>query len=134
MLTIPFIIGVIAAANQGSNKKRRAKALFALSQMTEDQRTVLMDIFIAYKAENVDQANKVCKQASASTINFLIDFFKYSNRPIEYSSGTVGKFIFIDFENKLRKLGYSEVVSKIIPSVVIDNYNEVLEKMNDSIV
>lgn len=129
LLAIPFTMGAIAASNQGSDKKRRAKALFSLSQMTEEQRAVLMNIFISYKNGGVNQANKVCQQASISTVNFLIDFFNYDNRPIKYSSGAIGQFTFVNFKNKLKKLGYSEDVSKIIPGVIIDNYNEVLEKM-----
>lgn len=126
---IPFVIGVITAATQGSDKKRRARAIYALSQMTVEQRTVLIKIYATYKAKDPNQANKIVKEASATLINFLIDYFDYNNRPIEYFSGTFGKFLFIDFENKLKKLGYSEAVSKIIPGVVMDNYNEVLEKM-----
>ena len=132
LLAIPFTMGAIAASNQGSDKKRRTKALFSISQMKKEQRELLIDIFMSYKNGNVGQTNKICEQASITTVNFLMSFFDYNNRPIEYSSGTLGKSIFVNFENKLKKLGYSETVSKIIPGIVIDNYNEVLEKMSYS--
>lgn len=126
-----FFLGAIKASILGSDKRRRAKALVALSQMTEEQIIALEEIFIAYKANAIEKANRVSEHVSSETINYLIDFFDYNHRPDEYSSGTVGKYFWIIFEDKLKKLGYSEIVSKIITGVVMDNYNEVLEKMVD---
>lgn len=129
LLFLLFIIGFVTAAIVGSDRKRRTRAIYSLSQMTAEQRTVLKDVYIMYKTKDVDKANKVCKQVSITTINFFIDFFDYNNRPIEYKSGTFGKTNYIVFEKKLRDLGYSETVSKIIPGVVMDNYNEVFDRM-----
>ena len=97
--------------------------------LNQEQRTALKDIYRAYKVKDIEQANRISERVSSEIINYLVDFFDYNNRPIEYSSGIAGKFIWDDFESRLRKLGYSEAVSKIIPGVIMDNYNEVLEKM-----
>lgn len=126
---LAFILGAIKASVIGSDKRRRARAIVVLSQMTREQRIALKDLLDAYKKNDIDKANRLSKQMSAKTINFLVNFFKYDNRPLEYSSGEKGRFIWMKFQSKLRKLGYSEAVSKIIPGVVMDNYDEVLMKM-----
>lgn len=128
---IVFILGYVKASNVGSDKKRRARAIVSLSQMTEEQITALKDIFIAYKTNDIKKANRISENTSSEIRSFLIGFFDINNRPIEYSSGSAGKITWIAFENELKKLGYSGIVSKIIPGVVMDNYNEVLEKMAD---
>jgi hypothetical protein len=128
---LAFILGVVGASIFGSDKRRRAKAMISLSQMTAEQRIALRDIYVAYKANDVERANKVSNQASLDTMNFLINFFDYSKRPMEYSSGNVGQILWLSQIKKLRDLGYSEAVSKILPIVIMDNYNEVLEKMSD---
>ena len=126
---IGFVIGFVQSSTLGSDKKRRARALISLSQMTEDQRTVLKDIFLAYKANDIETANRISEETPSEVISFLINFFDYNNRPIEYSSGKAGKLIWMGFEERLIKMGYSEAVSKIIPVVIMDNYNDMLEKM-----
>ncbi|MDO8487556.1 MAG: hypothetical protein Q7S45_04630 [Candidatus Curtissbacteria bacterium] len=129
---LSFILGVVLAPILGSGKKRRARALVLLSQMTEEQITALKDIFIAYKANDIEKANRVSGEASPEIISSLVDFFDYNNRPVGYSSGKAGRHVWVSFESKLNKLGYSEVVSKIIPVVVMDNYNEVLQQLADN--
>lgn len=126
---LAFILGIVKASILGSDKKRRARALVSLSQMTKEQITALKDIFIAYKANDIEKANRVSEEASLEIISYLVDFFDYNNRPVEYSSGKAGELIRKTFEDKYKKLGYSDTVSKIIPGVIADNYNEVLEKM-----
>lgn len=120
---------MVLAANTGSNKKRRSKALLALSQMTKYQLETLRDIYVAYKSNDIEKANKVAEEATSDTTEFLINFFSYKDRPIDYSSGEVGKMLDINFMIKLKELGYSTTVSQIIPFVVLDNYNVILDKM-----
>lgn len=129
LFVLVFVLGVVKASTVGSDKRRRAMALVFLSQMKEEQRAALKDIYVAYKAQIVERTNEIAEQVSTETLDFLVGFFSYKNRPIEYSSGDAGKFLWLNFQDKLRKLGYAEVVSKIIPGVVMDNYNEVLDKM-----
>ena len=128
LFLLTFILGAIKASSVGSDKKRYARALFFLSQMTKDQITTLKDIYSAYSAGDIKGANRISEQASPGTINFLVNFFDYDNRPIEYSSGKIGRVTWLTFIKQLRKLGCSESVSRIIPVVVMDNYNDVLEK------
>lgn len=129
---VVFLLGMIGAATGGSDKKRRARALVSLSQMTEEQRVVLKNIYFAYKAGNIEKTNEMSQQIPTETLDFLLGFFGYDNRPAEYSSGNAGKLVWLNFENKLKNQGYSGVVSKIIPGIIMDNYNEVLDKMVDN--
>lgn len=125
---LAFILGAIKASNTGSDKRRQARALISLSQMTEEQRTTLKDIYSAYNSGDIKGANRISEQVSPETLNFLINFFDYDNRPIAYSSGKVGRVTWLTYIKELKKLGCSEAVSRIIPIVVMDNYNDVLEK------
>ena len=125
---LAFILGAVKASNTGSDKRRRARAIILLSQMTAEQRTALKDIYSAYNSGNIKGANRISKQVSPETLNFLVNFFDYDNRPIEYSSGKVGRVTWLTFIKQLKKLGCSESVSRIIPVVVMDNYNDVLDK------
>lgn len=100
---LAFILGAVKASKAGSDKIRRARALISLSQMTEEQRIALKDIFIAYKAKDIEKVNEVSEKVSPEIINFLIDFFDYDNRPVEYSSGKTGRMIWEGFKDKLKK-------------------------------
>jgi hypothetical protein len=124
-----FVLGGLMASKQGSDKQRRARAVVALSQMTEEQRNCLLDIFSAYKENDTQAANKAADKASPKDVEFLANFFNFNNRPSEYKSGTLGMANWVVFRDKLMGLGYSKEVSKILPVVILDNYNEVLEKM-----
>src|SRR3989344_1526277 len=91
LLCIPFAIGVIKAATQGSDKKRRAHAIIALSQMSEEERTVLIGIYSAYKNKDITKANNVVNSARPDVISSLVKFHGFDNRPLEFSSGKAGK-------------------------------------------
>lgn len=100
-----------------------------LSQMSAEQIQVLKGLYMAYVAEDVEQANKLCAEASPATVNSLVDSFSYDNRPAEYSAGPLGRLNITKFENRLKEIGYSESACRILPLVVIDNYCDVLEEM-----
>lgn len=130
---ITFIIGAVLASKNGSDKVRRANALISLSKMTEDQRNILIQVYKAYKNGNTASANFALDQASQDNLNFLINYFDINNRPSIYSSGFSGNKMWLEFVDRLKKAGYSEKVAKVLPVVILDNYNEVLDKMSSSI-
>lgn len=99
--------------------------------MDEHQRKALIDIYQAYRKNNIVRANDITNNLPSHITDFLISNFDYRNRPKEFSSGALGANTWIAFSNELKSMGYSDTVSLIIPLVVLDNYNEVLDKIID---
>lgn len=126
---LAFIVGAVIAMYRGSDKKRRANAIVTLSQMDKESRDTLIKIYQAYKINSVEETDKIVKNTSIDILNSLENLFSYQMRPADYDSGIMGIRLWRSFENKLKKLGYTEVVSKIITGVTMDNYNEILDKI-----
>jgi hypothetical protein len=130
LFIILFISGFLKAATSGSDNKRRARARFILSQLTKDQFEALRQIYKAYKEKSPGKANMIVEGYPQEVIRHLQERFAFENRAPEYNSGSMGKSFYMDFENRLRRSGYSDSVSEIIPGVIMDNYSDVLDSMN----
>jgi hypothetical protein len=123
-----FFIGFLLAAITGSDSKRIEKAEANLSKIDEDIRKTLFSIYLGYFDKNVDRVNTMVNKAHPDHLKYLIYFFSFENRPPEYSSGKTGQITWKSFENELHKSGYNSNAAKILTGVIMENYNEVLDK------
>ena len=128
-----FITGIEAAANLGSAKKRRAYAMIAISQLSQTEQKLLMNIFRAHKQKDIKTVNEVANTADHETITSLLKTFSLENRPPQFSSGKFGDTLFsTTTEKSYIEAGYSTVASKLITSIMVHDLDSALKDMTES--
>lgn len=125
-----FIIGMIMAATQGSNKKRRGFALVTISQLSSEERDTLTNIYVAFRNKNIEKINKIVESLDKESLQILLDICSPQNRPPEFSSGKFGDNLsWTAMETEYQKLGYSQNASKILAGIILHNYDDILNKI-----
>ncbi len=125
-----FLAGFIKAALPTTNKKRRAYAVAFISTLPASQVKPLLDIFVAYKKQEVNDANQVIVENGTNVVLPLVDALSPENRPALLSGGrTADITAWTMWMNLLTDKGYTENAAKLIAGIFIHELDPVLNKM-----
>ncbi|GEM_PF-4531991 len=125
-----FIGGIISAAIFGRKKNRRAYAVLILAQLPEEIRKKLINIWLAYKNNNVEEVNNIVATIGSIQLSQLLGLIGPQNRPREFSAGKFGDNLsWTTCEITGQELGYTINASKILAGIIFHYLDIVLMEM-----
>lgn len=130
IFVIAFIVGMVKASILGSNKRRYASALVVISQLSDIEREVLIDVYNAHKEKNLEKVNKIVESLDKTSLQSLLDICDPKNRPVDFSAGMSGNNLsWTVMEKEFQRVGYNEYASIILSGIIFNHYDDVLNKI-----
>lgn len=128
-----FVFGFVSAAVLGNKKNRRNYAIFLLSQVAEDVRRKLINIWIEYSNNNIKEVNNISSNLGADNLDYLLNKLGPENRPKNFSSGKRRDVLsWNTMEKELQSMGYTINASKIITGIVLNDLDSVLLELKNN--
>jgi len=121
-----FIGGMVTAWTVGLKKNRGKFALSTFLSFSDDAKSMLLEIFNLYKADNVNEINDIVEK-STNTTDEIIYRLSPQNRSDNFSSGKVGdKTTYIAYESNFKEKGYSQKSSLVLAGILFFELDRIL--------
>lgn len=127
IIALWFISGMVVAWIAGSKKNRDKFALSTFLSFSDDAKSMLLEVFNLYKADNVNEINDIIEK-SKSTTDEIIYRLSPQNRSDDFSSGKVGdNTTYIFYESNFKEKGYSQKSSLVLTGILFFELDRILE-------
>lgn len=121
-----FVGGAIAAAITGSKKNMKRFAVTIFLKLSDDAKSMLLDIFKSHHMKKVDEVNSITEKYT-NTTNEIISTLSPENRPQEFSSGKkFDRVTWTVYQKRFIENGYSELAASVLAGIFLFELEELL--------
>jgi hypothetical protein len=117
---------MLAAAIVGSKKNRRRFALHIFLGLSDDAKSMLLDVFKLYQMKKVSEVNSIITRTT-NTTREVISVLSPENRPAEFSSGKIfDRTTWTMYQTRFKENGYCEPAASLLAGIFLFELEELL--------